>query len=554
MRTQNKGSTPGLINPPNATSAPRAESHNGAPPRTCSPVPVRSTRSAGRSESAESVVSGLTAREWTDIKAPVDVKAEKAHHYSDEKYGSEEKIEDSDRPVRTSSPAAAGHAHVELNRCQSLPPPSTVSMQDDGETWYPEGGLQGWLVVLGSFLGMLVAFGFMNTIGVWQTHLTRNQLKGYDESTIGWIFSFYIFLAFVGGIQVGPIVDSKGPKLLLLSGSILIVAAVLLMGVCTQYWHFMLTIGLMAGLGTSLLFTPCIACIGHFFHKTRGNATGIAAAGGSVGGVIFPLMLQRLIPSIGFAWATRALALIFVILCIASVLMVRTRLPPKPGANLIPSMSILRDPAFALTTVAVFCMEWGLFLPITFLASFVLDSGVPGGTQFAFTCLAVLNAGSCVGRYVPGVVADRIGRFNCMLIALVGCMCTVLGLWLPASLLGTNSAGIAHPAAKPVVLVFSVLFGIFSGSNISLTPVCVGQLCDTEEYGRYYSTCYTLVAFGTLTGIPIAGALIQKCAGKYYGVVCFTGACYVMAFLAMGAARVLKVGWRIKGEQGWVIF
>lgn len=32
----------------------------------------------------------------------------------------------------------------------------------DNET-YPEGGLRGWLVVFGSFCGMLASFGFMNT-------------------------------------------------------------------------------------------------------------------------------------------------------------------------------------------------------------------------------------------------------------------------------------------------------------------------------------------------------------------------------------------------------
>lgn len=64
----------------------------------------------------------------------------------------------------------------------------------------------------------------------------------------------------------------------------------------------MLSFGVLGGIGTALIFTPAVSSIGHFFLVKRANATGIAATGGSVGGVIFPLMLQRLFPQIGFAW------------------------------------------------------------------------------------------------------------------------------------------------------------------------------------------------------------------------------------------------------------
>lgn len=315
----------------------------------------------------------------------------------------------------------------------------------------------------------------------------------------------------------------------------------------------MLTVGVLAGVGTSLIFTPAVSAIGHFFLQKRGSATGLAAAGGSLGGIIFPLMLQSLLPKVGFAWATRILAFILAALCLVAVLLVRSRLPPRPGASVIPNMRILAQPAFALTTAGVFFMEWGLFIPVTYISSYVLERKVEGGAAFAFQVLAIFNAGSCFGRYLPGLVADKIGRFNAMIIALSLCGITTLAFWLPASLLPITN-GVAHPAVKPLTIVYSLLFGFASGSNISLTPVCVGQLCGTDEYGRYYATCYTLVSFGTLTGIPIAGALIQVCGGNYLGVVLFTGGCYIISLGAFIAARSLKVGWKLKGEHGWILF
>lgn len=77
-------------------------------------------------------------------------------------------------------------------------PPSISS-----EQFYPEGGREAWLVVSGSFCAMVASFGVMNTIGTFQTHLASNQLRGYSQGQIGWIFGVYVFISFFGGIQIG---------------------------------------------------------------------------------------------------------------------------------------------------------------------------------------------------------------------------------------------------------------------------------------------------------------------------------------------------------------
>jgi MFS family permease len=320
-------------------------------------------------------------------------------------------------------------------------------------------------------------------------------------------------------------------------------ASMLLLGLCTKYVHFMLCFGVLGGIGTSFLFTPAVSAIGHFFLLQRGSATGIAAAGGAIGGVIFPLMLQRLFPRVGFAWSTRIMGIIFIVLCITAQLLIRSRLPPKPGQSVLPDLRIFRDRSFALTTAGVFFMEWGLFVPITYLTSFALSSGAIDPT-FSYQLIAIFNAGSSVGRWAPGYLADRLGRFNSMVAMLAMCTATTLTLWLPASILSPDSAA-SRQTIRALSIAYALLFGFASGSNISLTPVCVGQLCDTSEYGRYNATCYTIVSFGTLTGIPIAGALLQATGGMYWGVVVWTGLCYSMSLAAFVVARGGKVGWAL---------
>jgi MFS family permease len=275
----------------------------------------------------------------------------------------------------------------------------------------------------------------------------------------------------------------------------------------------------------------------------RANATGIAAAGGSVGGIIFPLMLQSLIPKIGFAWATRVQGFIFVVLLILANLLIRSRLPPKAKGSVMPDFTIFRQPAFTLATIGTYFLEWGLFVPITYLASYSLVSGAMSET-FAFQIIAIFNTGSSLGRWAPGYMADKFGRYNTMIATILGCLLTSLGLWLPATVL-SDAESVPRNAVFGLVVTYALLMGFASGSNISLTPVCIGMLCDTEEYGRYYATSYTIVSFGTLTGVPIAGAIISVCRGSYWGVATFTGLCYVCAGAAFLAVRVIKVGWKI---------
>lgn len=112
---------------------------------------------------------------------------------------------------------------------QSKNGPST---DEEGNT-YPEGGARAWIVTFGCYCGMFAAFGVMNTIGIFNSYISTHQLKEYDESTISWIFSIYIFLVFFCGLQIGPIFDARGPRMLMIVGSGFLVTSIFTLGVCT---------------------------------------------------------------------------------------------------------------------------------------------------------------------------------------------------------------------------------------------------------------------------------------------------------------------------------
>lgn len=257
-------------------------------------------------------------------------------------------------------------------------------------------------------------------------------------------------------------------------------------------------------------------------------------------------MLQRLFPFVGFAWAVRIQAFILLGLCIVANVLIRSRLPaPNPAPtvmDMLPDWRIFRNNwVFILTTAGVFFLEWGLFVPLAYVSSYALTRNI--NPTLAYQILAIVNGGSFFGRWAPGLVADKVGRFNTMIATVALCVVSVLVFWLPSNSITTGSS---QSEITPLIVVFAVLFGFASGSNISLTPVCVGQLCDTEVFGRWYAGLYTIVSFGCLTGLPIAGALLNADGGNYTGLILFTLLSYAAGLGCFLWARVMVVGWSLK--------
>lgn len=316
-----------------------------------------------------------------------------------------------------------------------------------------------------------------------------------------------------------------------------------------DYYQFLIVFGILGGVGTSLVVTPATTAIGHFFLTARGYATGIACTGGSLGGVIFPLMLEALLPK-GWGWATRIQGFVFLVLLIIANILIRVRLKPHAKARLfsLPNARLFKQKDFLIVTIAAFFLEWGLFVPVTYLTSYCVNSGAFNSTV-AYQIIAIYNGTSTIGRWLSGWLADRLGVYNVMIIMVFFCSSLSLGLWLPAA---TFSQRDRSRTEKPdhagsiygLTIAYAVLMGIASGSNISLAPVCVSKLCDTRQYGEYYGMCYAVVGLGTLVSVPIAGAIIGS-SQLYWAGALFCGLCYALSLISLINVRVAKVGYHL---------
>lgn len=126
----------------------------------------------------------------------------------------------------------------------------------------------------------------------------------------------------------------------------------------------MLDYAVLGGIGGALLTTPAYGCIGHYFEKRRGLATGIATTSGALGGIVIPLMLRSLIPKIGFAWSSRALGFLLLAVAAPTNILLKSRLPPAGARTFKPDLQAFKNASFVLCTIGMFLMEIGLFVPI----------------------------------------------------------------------------------------------------------------------------------------------------------------------------------------------
>ncbi|MCJ1424431.1 hypothetical protein MMC29_002319 [Sticta canariensis] len=476
------------------------------------------------------------------------------------------------RPFIGSEPVTVNEPRVlDLEKAEAEKVPAAPGLHDPKS--FPDGGFEAWLVVSGGFFCLFCSFGWINCIGIFQAYYQENQLKNLSPSTIAWIPSLEVFMMFVGGPIWGKLYDRNGPRNLLMAGTILHVFGLMMASLryfskttsttthsscCLKYFELLSNnpstaqpttnssclkvggktlfqasliyprLGICSPIGASMIFYPAMSAVGTWFHKNRALALGVMASGSSLGGVIFPIMIKKLVVEVGFAWSMRIAAFFILALLIYSNMTLRSRLSPtrKPW-SLKEFLSPFRERTYSLVVVASFFFFFGMFLPFTYI---VLEAEYYGmSANLAGYLVSILNAVSIFGRTVPGYVADRIGRFNTMIVTAYLSATLVLALWIPAR------------GNVPIIL-FSTFYGFSSGAFVSLAPALIAQISDIRQIGMRTGIMFAVISLAALTGSPIGGALQASEGGKYLYLQIFCGVMMVAGSTVFVLARVSLAG------------
>lgn len=425
--------------------------------------------------------------------------------------------------------------------------PEPLSEQDD-ENDFPEGGLEAWLVVLGSFLGLIADYGLPNSLGAIEAYVSTNQLANVSTTAVSWVFSIYLFLQYGMGILSGAAFDSYGARVPLVAGTILFCGGLFATANSSNLYQFILAFGVCTGCGAAIAMTPLVSCVAHWFLRKRGGAASMSTMGGSLGGIIFPLMLRKLYTEVGWVWAIRILGFISLGLFTCSIFLTKARpsklKPPKVPENspwhstalhlfkASIDFAAFKDLRYAFLCVGVTGLECALYTLSTYLSSLALANG--SSESSAYLLLTVLNACAMPGRWVTGLLADIYGRFNLMVIMSMLSMIVLLVMLIP----------FGH--IESMRFVFSAFYGFFTGAILSLSPICCGQISRTSDFGKRFSTMYFFVSFANLISMPIGGAIVgNRTPEGYRNLLVYVVGLHVLSIIGWTASRYRSVGWRV---------
>lgn len=372
----------------------------------------------------------------------------------------------------------------------------------------------------------------VNAFGAYQTYYDGTLSR--SPSDISWIGTFQGFFLLLVGSIAGPIYDKGYLRSLVISGSFFIVFGLMMTSISTEYYQVFLAQGVTVGLGCGLLLIPGLAVIAQYFTTKRALTIGIAASGGSVGALLYPIIFKRLQVQISFGWATRVIGFIALGTLIFSICFIKSRVPPRKTSRALIDMAAFRSPSFLIFTLGLFLYFMGIYFPFFYVSTWA-QHYLGTDDETSFYLFSILNAGSMFGRIVPGLAADKLGSMNLHVPVIL-----LTGM-LSFAWIGVHNFG--------ELVVFCIFYGFFSGAAVSLPGTIIVHIApELNMVGTWMGMCFGLASIGLLIGNPIAGAILAASPdGSFVPAQCFSGAVVLAGGVCLGGLRYMK----LRQGSGW---
>lgn len=377
---------------------------------------------------------------------------------------------------------------------------------------------------------MFNSWGIVVSFGIYQTYYTTGGIQDETSpSSIAWIGSMQAFLLTAGGALGGKYFDNGYFRQMLWAGTFFVVFGMMMTSISTKYYQIMLSQGICVGIGSGLFLVPSVGLPGTWFERKRGLAIGIVTMGSSIGGIVYPIMLFKLIPQVGFPWATRIQGFVALGMLVIPLSISKLRIIPRKRGSFI-EYTALKEPVFAIFVLGVFLTLLGFFTFYNFIGVWALKTHVNTHGLANAYLLAIVNASSAFGRIIPGYLSDLIGPLT------VQAPCIAIAGTLVLAWLGVHNFG--------SVITLCILYGFFSGAFLGLQPSSVAALCpDMSKFGGRIGVVFMAMGFAALIGSPVTGAIVQMQSGSYDGARVWAGVTMLVGSGLLVVARCMKTGW-----------
>lgn len=346
---------------------------------------------------------------------------------------------------------------------------------------------------------------------------------GWSATATTAAFSGALLVSAVAGIPVGRILDRRGPRAVMTTGSVLGVAAVLAIAFAPNLIAFTVA-WLLAGLAMAATFyQPAFAALTRWWGSDRIRALTIVTLAGGLASTAFAPLTAVLAEHLSWRSTYAVLAVVLALVTIpAHALALRGPWPPAPAP---PSQrdtnsgSVTRSRPFLMLATAMTLNSFAMYAVVIALVPLLITRGTsPTAAAWA---LGLGGAGQTLGRTLYATLARRTG-VTTRTVALI-----MLG--------GATTAAFAMVSGPfPLLVGVAIAAGMVRGNLTLLQATAVTDRWGTTHYGRLSGL---LAAPATIASAlaPFAGAALAGPLGGYPGL--FTALALISA-----AAALLALG------------
>jgi MFS family permease len=276
-----------------------------------------------------------------------------------------------------------------------------------------------WVIVAVGALMTCVAIGAMFSLAIYLQPMST--ATGWSRTGISSAMTLDFLVMGAAGFGWGALSDRFGPRIVVLSGAVLLGLALVLASRATSLLAFQLTYGLMVGLAAGAFFAPMIAAATGWFTDNRSLAVSLVSAGMGVAPMTISPFARWLITTYDWRIAMATVGVMAWILLVPAALLVRR--PPLvaatgPGSVPVPAdepsmtaAEAFRSPQFIVLALTFFLCCGAHSGPIFHMVSYAIGCGI--APMAAVSIYSVEGLAGLGGRLLLGLLADRSEPSRC---------------------------------------------------------------------------------------------------------------------------------------------
>ncbi|HVU15416.1 MAG TPA: MFS transporter [Candidatus Didemnitutus sp.] len=377
-----------------------------------------------------------------------------------------------------------------------------------------------WVIVAAGGLLGCVAVGAMFSLPVFLIPIAR--ATGWSMTGVSAAMTIGFLAMSATSMMWGTLSDRKGPRFVVLTGSIILTASLALASRATSLLQFQLLFGLFVGGGTAAIFAPMMACVTGWFDTHRSLAVSLVSAGMGTAPMTMSPLAAWLVSHHDWRTSMLIIAGVAAALMIPTALLVR-RPPalsgsgPAPGPGSAPAMSIgqaIRSPQFIILVLTNFFCCATHSGPIIHTVSYAVSCGIP--TLTAVTIYSVEGLAGLGGRVVFGFLGDRFGAKRMLVLGLLFQSIGALGYYFVHELSGFYAA--------------AAVFGFIYAGVMPLYSVIARENFPLRMMGTVIGGTAMAGSLGMSAG-PVVGGMIFDRLGSYGWLYLGSSAIGLGAFL-----------------------